>query len=324
MRRGAEPTFQGETAAGRQSADVPWVRRSLGCDAVTMLQVDAASDRTLVRLRAAGKRYRWRSSWVLRDINVTVDRGCLVEVRGPNGAGKSTLLRMLAGVVLPTRGHRVVAAGLGVGYGPERLAPAPPFPTVAYLAHHARLRGVPRDEGEHRMAALAERLGLTASLLAEPLRALSKGSLQKVVVIQALLGRPALVVLDEPFAGLDVEAAGALDELIGEVAAEGSTVVFSDHRERAARLRTDVVWSVSDGKVQAGAADRPPIDLLRLPGLIDTRAIPGGRVRLLAASQASDRILAILVSNDWHVLTVAGDAEPGRTVIEAAPGSSGR
>jgi translation initiation factor RLI1 len=101
------------------------------------------------------------------------------------------------------------------GYGPERLAPPPPFSVSAYLRRHAGLRGLDRAEGERRTGALVERLGLGA-LVAERLDALSKGSLQKVVLVQALLGRPRLAVLDEPYAGLDGEAQDAVRGLLGE------------------------------------------------------------------------------------------------------------
>ena len=285
---------------------------------MNMLEPDRPGDSALVCLRDADKRYRWGSSWVLRDVNVTVEPGCLVEVRGANGAGKSTLLRMLAGATLPTRGRWLAAPGLAVGYGPERLAPVPPFPAVAYLAHHARMRHLGHVEGERRAVELAQRLGLTTRHLREPLGTLSKGSLQKVVLIQALFGQPALVVLDEPFAGLDVDAAGALDEVLGEATAAGSTVVFSDHREHAARAQADVMWTVSGGAVQQGVADRPVPDLAHLPGVVEAREVAGGDVRLVAASQASDQILAILVANDFHVSAVATDVTTGHVRIEAA------
>ena len=218
--------------------------------------VDHGGDGALVRLTAAAKRYTWNSPWVLRDLDLAVSRGRLVEVRGANGSGKSTLLRMVAGATQPTRGRRVAAAGLDVGYGPERLAPAPPFPASAYLAHHTRLRRLPGPVGEARAAALAARLGV-GEFLGEPLRTLSKGSLQKIVIIQALLGEPALVVLDEPFAGLDAAASVALADLLGEVTASGSTVLFSDHRERDVRPRADLVWSVSDGGVDERPSSGP-------------------------------------------------------------------
>src|SRR5579862_7351077 len=106
------------------------------------------ADTAVVGLRAADKRYGWSGPWILRDVEVTVARGTLIDVRGANGSGKSTLLRLLAGATVPTRGRRFAAPGITVGYTPERLAPAPPFSAAAFLRHHARLRGLGRDEGD--------------------------------------------------------------------------------------------------------------------------------------------------------------------------------
>jgi ABC-2 type transport system ATP-binding protein len=277
----------------------------------------------VARLHAAGKRYRWHSRWVLRDVNLAVDRGCLVEVRGGNGAGKSTLLRMLAGATLPTRGRRLAARGLQVGYGPERLAPAPPFPACAYLAHHVRVRRLPAETGNARAAALADRLGLTAAQLREPLATLSTGSLQKVVIIQALLAEPGLVILDEPFAGLDAAASAALSGLLAESTAAGSTIVFSDHQERADRPRVDLVWQVSDGSVQAAAIEPWTVALPRLPGLVEAE-VASRHARLIVSAQVSDQVLAILVTHGWHVTALVTDETPSRIRIEATvPGDPG-
>lgn len=158
------------------------------------------------------------------------------------------------------------------------------------------MRRLPRGEGEARAVGLAERLGLTSPLLHEPLRALSKGSLQKVVVIQALLGQPALVVLDEPFAGLDVDASQALRALIDEATGAGSTVVFSDHRERDIRPGADVVWSVADGGVHEHAVERPSSRLPELPGVLEALEA-SGRLRLVVGSEHSDHVLATLVAH---------------------------
>ena len=85
----------------------------------------------VVALRGASKRYRWDGPLVLRDVSVEVAAGALVKVRGVNGSGKSTLLRLLAGATVPTRGRRVAARSIAVGYSPERLAPPPRSPPPA-------------------------------------------------------------------------------------------------------------------------------------------------------------------------------------------------
>jgi len=187
----------------------------------------------LVELRGIRKRYGWAGPWVLCGIDLSVDAGAIVEVAGANGAGKSTLLRVLAGATLPCVGRRTVLSALTIGYVPERLTP-PPFSAADYLRHHARFRGLDRADGERDVAGLAERLRF-ASLLGERMAALSKGSRQKVAAIQALLGRPRMLVLDEPFASLDAEAGDTLWAVLGERARDGAAVVFSDHREHSWR-----------------------------------------------------------------------------------------
>ena len=186
---------------------------------------------------------------------------------------------------MPSRGERVAAAGVTVGYGPERLAPPPPFSVAAYLRRHARLRGLDRAEGERRAGALVERLGLGA-LTAEWLEALSKGSLQKVVLVQALLGEPRLAVLDEPYAGLDGEAQDAVRGLIAEQAAAGRTVVFSDHRPPvAAPSVAHRVWRIEDGRVATG------------------ETIEDDVVDLAVPARDGDAELASLLARGWHVVS---------------------
>jgi ABC-2 type transport system ATP-binding protein len=222
---------------------------------------------------------------------------------------------MLAGTTLPTHGRGVAGAGIKVGYAPGR--PAPPLIATAYLAHHTRMCLLLHGGGQARADALAERLGLGA-MVDEPRGALSKGSLQKVVVIQAMLARPALVVLDEPFSGLDVDGSQALCELIAEATATAtatataSTVVFSDHPARDVRPNAELVWSLSDDDMQEHPGARPMLRLPELPGAINT-GNDGKGVRLVIGSQDSDRALAALVSHGWHVVTVGRrEPRPGR------------
>jgi ABC-type multidrug transport system ATPase subunit len=261
---------------------------------------------------------------VLRDVSVEVAAGALVKVRGVNGSGKSTLLRLLAGATVPTRGRRVAARSIAVGYSPERLAPPPPFSAAGYLQHHARLRGCTPAEGDRRVLALAQRLALT-SLLPERLGALSKGSLQKVVLTQALLGTPNILVLDEPFSGLDLDAQQALVELLGERVAAGSAVVISDHRDFDAPPVADITWQLADGTVHQQGLPAPGSRLdgaADLPGVLESRR-DGGQLRLLVEPAASDRVLAMLLEHGWHVQSVTADAEADSVSIEARRMDSG-
>jgi len=263
-----------------------------------------ASD--VVALQDAAKRYSRGGRWVLHGVDVAVAPGTTIDVRGPNGAGKSTLLRILAGATMPTRGHRVAPRRLAVGYAPERLAPAPPFSGHAYLRHHARVRGLTHADGETQTADLAQRLGL-GELLAERLGALSKGTLQKVVLVQALLGSPPLLVLDEPFSGLDAQAQRQLTALIADRAAAGAAVLFADHRAGEARPRADVAWQLVDGGVRETEAG-------------EAGEAGGGRLRLSAPAGRSDAVLADLVADGWHIVSVAeGDEVEIVAVREIEP-----
>jgi ABC-type multidrug transport system ATPase subunit len=199
-----------------------------------------------MQLEQLAFRYRRRAPWVLRDVTLTVPRGRVVEVSGANGAGKSTLLRLLAGIVPPVRG-RVSERPARVGYAPERFPAAQPFSASDYLAHMAKIRGVSfAGAGEW-----AERLGF-AGLLDTRLPDLSKGSAHKVGLIQALLGAPGLLVLDEPFAGLDAETRTALPALLAELSTGGTSVVVSDHQGGLGELPGIVRWQVSGHTVTTG------------------------------------------------------------------------
>jgi ABC-type multidrug transport system ATPase subunit len=193
-----------------------------------------------MRLDEVGFRYRRRGPWVLRDVTVDLPEGRIIEVTGPNGAGKSTLLRLIAGLRRPQRGT-VSARPRTVGYAPERFPADQPFTAQVYLAHLAAMRRVPYSRVEH----WAERLDFTP-LLNVRLRELSKGSAHKVGLIQALLPSPGLLVLDEPFAGLDSATRSTLPKLLTELAREGTTVIVSDH--------------------QRDLKDMPEVDRLRVGG----------------------------------------------------------
>lgn len=209
----------------------------------------------LLETRGVGHRYGYRGPWVLRDVNLTLPKGMIVEVTGRNGAGKSTLLRLLAGVAAPSRGTVTGRPGT-VGYAPERFPMTQPFTVRGYLTHMARLRGLNRPKTTDALDTLAGRLGLDA-LFDTRLRDLSKGSAQKVGLGQALLVPPALLVADEPFSGLDAASRDALPRMFEELADAGGSVVFSDHARRLGTLCATHRWHVADGAVRPAPAREP-------------------------------------------------------------------
>ncbi|MBO3746727.1 ATP-binding cassette domain-containing protein [Streptosporangiaceae bacterium NEAU-GS5] len=177
-----------------------------------------------MRLSNVSFRYRRRAPWVLTGLDLVLGPGTVTEVTGPNGSGKSTLLRLLGGLLRPGSGV-VEGRPAVIGYAPERFPSSQPFTVIAYLRQMAAIRGV--DPGG--IPVWAERLQMD-HLLPQRLRDLSKGSAQKVGLAQALLPEPGLLILDEPFAGLDAAARAALPDIVSEVAARDGIVVVSDHQ----------------------------------------------------------------------------------------------
>lgn len=177
-----------------------------------------------MRLNDVAFRYHRRSPWVLRNVTLSLPPGTVTEVTGRNGAGKSTLLRLMAGIRRPRAGT-IENRPARVGYAPERFPVEQPFTVSGYLSHMAAIRGVSGTT----VTAWAERLDFGA-LLDVRLSELSKGSAQKVGLAQALIADPGLLILDEPFAGLDAAARRTLPVLITELAAQGTTVIVSDHQ----------------------------------------------------------------------------------------------
>ncbi|MFD4906381.1 ATP-binding cassette domain-containing protein [Kitasatospora purpeofusca] len=211
-----------------------------------------------MRCEAVGKRYG-RGRWILRDVELGLAPGDVLAVVGANGSGKSTLLRILAGLTRPTTGRRtgpVTAPGATVGYVPDRFTAHERLTAISYLTHLGRIRGLSTATARARAGVLLDRLALVGGPDAE-LRTLSKGNAQKVALAQALLVPPDLLVLDEPWSGLDASAHGVLAAILAEAASAGGAVVFTDHREALARTHATAVHTVADGRVTRRAEPGP-------------------------------------------------------------------
>ncbi|WP_412544079.1 ATP-binding cassette domain-containing protein [Longispora sp. K20-0274] len=198
-------------------------------------------------------RYARTGPWILDGVSVAAHPGEAVVVGGRNGAGKSTLLNVCAGVLRPDRGA-VTDRPAVVGWVPERFPSAQPFTARDYLLGAARVRGLDPAAAGRVVGRWVERLHLGAFLDVR-LGRLSKGSAQKVGLAQALLVPPGLLVLDEPWEGLDAVARAEVPLIVGEVTADGGIVLVSDHRGEIARLAVAQRWTVRDRGVHADGDD---------------------------------------------------------------------
>jgi ABC-type Mn2+/Zn2+ transport system ATPase subunit len=201
----------------------------------------------IVRFDNVWLRYNGRSRWVLQAVDVAIAPGEIAVVVGRNGAGKTTLLAAAAGLLPPVRG-RVVDRPTRIGWVPERFPANQPFTVGAYLIGMARAHGLSRASATEAVEAWCERLFLTRYLDAH-LADVSKGTAQKVGLIQGLIPGPELLILDEPWEGLDSQTRDLIPDIVGEVLAAGGSVLVSDHLGEINRLPGALRWHVESGHV---------------------------------------------------------------------------
>ena len=217
----------------------------------------------------------------VRGIDLQVPKGSIYGILGPNGAGKTTTLRMLLGIIDPDSGTRRLlghqrpldAAGI-VGYLPEERGLYPAMHCRDAIAFMGALRGLPLDVGRKRAEQLLSDNGL-GDYVAKPIKSLSKGMAQTVQLFGTIVHRPKLIVLDEPFSGLDAINQGRLEHLIREEAAEGVTVIFSTHVIAHAERLCERIAIIAGGRVRFEGEVAEARDRLRPQVRLETRASDG-------------------------------------------------
>jgi ABC-2 type transport system ATP-binding protein len=214
-------------------------------------------------------------------IDLAVPEGSIYGILGPNGAGKTTTLRMLLGIIDPDRGSRTLlgreqpleAAKL-VGYLPEERGLYPSMKTKEALAFMGALRGLPLAVGRERAAGLLRDNGL-GDYADKPIKSLSKGMAQTVQLFGTIIHRPKLIVLDEPFSGLDAINQGRLEAMIREEAAGGATIIFSTHVIAHAERLCERIAIIAGGRIKFEGSVAEARGRLRPQVRLRTRAADG-------------------------------------------------
>ncbi|MDZ4811689.1 MAG: ATP-binding cassette domain-containing protein [Pseudomonadota bacterium] len=190
----------------------------------------------------------------VRDLDLQVPRGALYGVIGPNGAGKSTTLRMNLSILFPDRGRiEVLGADSAlkakdrIGYLPEERGVYRKMPVAAFLQHMAILKGVRRDQSKARVVDWLGRVGLP-EVGRKKCEELSKGMQQKIQFIAAVIHDPELLILDEPFSGLDPVNMRLVRDLILDQHRRGTTVLFSTHVMHQAEQLCEHIVMLHDGR----------------------------------------------------------------------------
>lgn len=195
-------------------------------------------------------------------VSLAVPVGSIYGMLGPNGAGKTTTLRMLLGIIDPSSGRRSVLgherpidAAPEIGYLPEERGLYPAMHCRDAIAFMGALRGLGLAEGRTRADTLLAEHGL-GNWARKPIRNLSKGMAQTVQLLGTIVHRPRLLVLDEPFAGLDAINQARLEELIRREARSGVTIIFSTHVIAHAERLCERIAIIAKGEVAfEGAVD---------------------------------------------------------------------
>src|SRR3954462_4224929 len=242
-------------------------------------------------------------------LTLTVPAGSIYGFIGPNGSGKTTTLRMIMHILLPDEGVIEVlgsgatgAARDQVSYLPEERGLYKKMTIRRLLRYYGRLKGKPLPEIDAAVSEWMERMELRG-LEDRHIETLSKGMSQKVQFIAAVVSKPALLILDEPFSGLDPVNAQVLKDAVLEVRRRGTTVVFSTHDMSTAERMCDRIFMIFGGrKVLDGS----------LQTIQDEYGADTVRLRTAAGAAVLDGVAEVQTVNDFGQLQevrVAGDPQ---------------
>ncbi|MEI6243596.1 MAG: ATP-binding cassette domain-containing protein [Acidobacteriota bacterium] len=198
----------------------------------------------------------------VNDVSLSVPEGSIYGFIGPNGSGKTTTIRMIMNILLPDAGdvtvfgrHSSSSARDDVGYLPEERGLYKRMPVRRLLRYYGQLKGKSVKDLDPVINTWLERFQL-APWADKKIEALSKGMAQKVQFISAIVSKPKLLILDEPFSGLDPVNADALKDAVLDLRRQGTTIVFSTHDMTAAERLCDRIFMIFKGqKVLDGTLD---------------------------------------------------------------------
>jgi ABC-2 type transport system ATP-binding protein len=251
------------------------------------------------------------------DLSFAVRDGEVFGFLGGNGAGKTTSLRMVLDIIRPTSGHIEILGGppgreksSDLGFLPEERGLYRTMTALDTIAYFGRLKGMSKGDARREGRALLERFGLGGSANMK-IEKLSKGMAQKVQLATAVVNHPRLLILDEPFSGLDPVNQGLLEDEIRRLSQQGSTIVFSTHvMQHAERLCDRLLLLAGGRKVFEGTQDEARATLparlslvsrsspVGLPGVVEAiegmgeGEWQGWEVRLSPGTDAADLLQA--------------------------------
>ncbi len=243
-----------------------------------------------------GVNKRFGATHAVRDLDLIVPAGSLCGFLGPNGAGKSTTIRMIMSIIYPDSGSIDVLGSSAlankdrIGYLPEERGLYRKMKVADYLQYIAKLKGVSGTGLRERVLGWLEKIELPG-VSTKKCEELSKGMQQKVQFLAAIIHDPELIILDEPFSGLDPVNAELLNHLVREMNDAGKTIIFSTHVLHQAEQLCDRIFLINKGiklldetlesiheRFDPRTLVAEPLngaaDFARIPGVRDSRRLP--------------------------------------------------
>jgi ABC-2 type transport system ATP-binding protein len=207
----------------------------------------------LVDLEHVSKSYEDKAA--VRDLSLKIEAGSMFGLLGPNGAGKTSTIRMIVGITLPDSGKVTLfnkpwatASLQRVGYLPEERGLYKKMKIIDQLVFLGELRGLGAAEAARRAKTWCERMQI-ADAINKRTEELSKGMQQKIQFISTLLHDPELIIMDEPFSGLDPVNTLLLQDTLVELKKQGNAILFSTHRMDQVEKLCDTICLVNRGEI---------------------------------------------------------------------------
>ena len=264
-------------------------------------------------VRVEGVTKRFAGHVAVRDLSLDVPKGIIFGLLGPNGAGKSTTIRMIMDIIEPDEGQVVLFGGTAkgrdlserIGFLPEERGLYKKMKVVDHLVFLGEIKGMSGRDARRKAAEWLDRLGLR-DWTTHKVEDLSKGMQQKVQFAGTLIHEPELVILDEPFSGLDPVNSQVLKDVVVELARSGRTVLFSTHIMEQAEKMCDHIVIISRGqKVVDGT-------------LAEVKREDGGRHVAVAFHRDAAQAARVLLDRS---LVAKADDYGASAELELAPGA---